>query len=119
MALWNLAIKGVLSGTVIVVSSEIAQRSTLYGALVISLPIASILAMIWLYHDTADLELVGDYASNILWLVLPSMMLFLVFPTLLRGGWNFWPAMGVGIFATVVAYAIGMWMTQFVGAIQA
>lgn len=104
--------KGVLSGTIIVASSEIAERSALYGALIISLPIASILAVIWLYRDTGNLQQVADYAGNILWLVLPSMMLFLVLPTLLRAGWDFWPAMGAGMFATVLAYAIGIWISQ-------
>jgi len=112
MAWWNLVIKGVLSGTIIVASSEIAQRSTLFGALVISLPVASILAIIWLYRDTADLELVSEYAGNILWLVLPSMMLFFVLPAMLRAGWEFWPAIGAGMFATILAYAIGIWISQ-------
>ncbi len=69
-------VKGVLSGTIIVASSEIAERSALYGALIISLPIASILAVVWLYHDTGDLGQVADYAGSILWLVLPSLVLF-------------------------------------------
>ncbi|HJN54963.1 MAG TPA: DUF3147 family protein [Candidatus Poseidoniales archaeon] len=115
MAWWNLVVKGVLSGTIIVASSEIAERSALYGALIISLPIASILAVVWLYHDTGDLGQVADYAGSILWLVLPSLVLFIVLPGLLRAGWEFWPALGAGIVATVITYVIGMWLAQSMG----
>ena len=50
----NLAGKGLFSGAVIVTASEIAKRSAVFGALVISLPLASIMSMTWLYNDTED-----------------------------------------------------------------
>jgi len=38
----------------IVVISEIAKRSSFFGALLASIPLVSVLAMLWLYIDTKD-----------------------------------------------------------------
>ncbi len=104
----NLLGKGIFSGAVIVAASELAKKSTIFGALVISLPLASIMSMTWLYNDTKDNEQVADFAESILWLVIPSMVLFLILPFLLRRGWEFEYAMGIGIVLTIMAYAAGI-----------
>ena len=84
----NLAGKGLFSGAVIVAASEIAKKSAVFGALVISLPLASIMSLTWLYNDTKDTAQVADFAESILWLVIPAMLLFMVLPYLLRRGWG-------------------------------
>jgi cobalamin synthase len=112
---FNLAGKALFSGAVIVTASEIAKRSAVFGALVISLPLASIMSMTWLYNDTEDTAQVADFAESILWLVIPSMLLFLILPFLLRRGWGFEASMAVGIVATIAAYGIGMWAAQTFG----
>ena len=111
----NLLGKGLFSGAVIVTASEIAKRTTVFGAMVISLPLASIMSMTWLYNDTKDTAQVADFAESILWLVIPSMSLFLILPFLLRRGWEFEPAMGVGIVLTILAYAVGAVLAKSVG----
>ena len=108
----NLAGKGVFSGAVMVTASELAKRSVVFGALVISLPLASIMSMTWLYNDTKDTAQVADFAESILWLVIPAMLLFIVLPYLLRRGWGFEAAMAVGIVATIMAYGLGVWAAQ-------
>lgn len=80
-----------------------------------SIPLVSILAMIWLHNDTRDTEKVADFAEGVLWLVIPSLVLFIALPTLLRRGTEFWPAMGVAVGLTVVAYLIGLWIANKVG----
>ena len=84
----NLIGKGLFSGAVIVTASEIAKKSTIFGALVISLPLASIMSMTWLYNDTKDTSQVADFAESILWLVIPSLVLFVALPFLLRRAGN-------------------------------
>ena len=111
----NLLGKGLFSGAVIVTASEIAKRTTVFGAMVISLPLASIMSMTWLYNDTKDTAQVADFAESILWLVIPSMSLFLVLPFLLRRGWEFELAMGVGIVLTILAYTVGAVLAKSVG----
>ena len=111
----NLLTKGLFSGAVIVAASELAKRTTVFGALVISLPLASIMSMTWLYNDTKDTVQVADFAESVLWLVIPSMTLFLVLPFLLRRGWEFESAMVVGIILTVIAYAVGVVLAKSIG----
>lgn len=88
----------------VVAVSEAAKRSTLLGALIASLPLTSLLAMIWLYVDTGDAEKVASLASSILWLVLPSLILFIVLPVLIRLGWGFWPSLAMASALTVAGY---------------
>ena len=114
----NLLSKGIFSGAVIVAASELAKKSTIFGALVISLPLASIMSMTWLYNDTKDNEQVADFAESILWLVIPSMVLFLTLPFLLRRGWEFESAMGVGIVLTIIAYAAGIGIAKSFGSVS-
>ena len=115
MSWLNLLGKGLFSGAVIVAASELAKRTTVFGALVISLPLASIMSMTWLYNDTKDTVQVADFAESVLWLVIPSMTLFLVLPFLLRRGWEFEAAMVVGIILTVIAYAVGVVLAKSIG----
>ena len=114
----NLLGKGIFSGAVIVAASELAKKSTIFGALVISLPLASIMSMTWLYNDTKDNEQVADFAESILWLVIPSMVLFLILPFLLRRGWEFESAMGLGIVLTIMAYAAGIGIAKSFGSVS-
>lgn len=99
-----LVVKVLLTAIIVVAVSELGKRSTLAGALLASLPLTSLLALIWLYHDTADATQAADLARGIFWLVLPSLAFFVVFPLGVRAGWSFWPAMGAGIVATLAAY---------------
>ncbi|MDG1551820.1 MAG: DUF3147 family protein [Candidatus Poseidoniaceae archaeon] len=104
--------RGLFSGAVIVAAGEVAKKSTIYGAIIISIPLASIMSMIWLYNDTKDTSKVADYADGILWLVIPSLLLFIITPHLLRKDWSFEAAMGVGILATIIAYLIGVYFAS-------
>jgi hypothetical protein len=99
-----LTFKILVSALVIVAVSEIAKRSTLFGALIASLPLTSILAMVWLYEDTKDAARVAKLSSEILWLVAPSLLLFAVLPILIKRGVAFYSALGVSAACTAIAY---------------
>lgn len=97
-------IKVLISALLIAAVSEIARRSSLLGALLASLPVTSLLAFMWLYRETGDTEKVAALSADIFWLVLPSLVLFLLLPVLLRQGWNFWASLGISSAATAIAY---------------
>ena len=99
-------IKILLSSLVIVAVSEIAKRSSLLGALLASLPLTSLLAFVWLYLDTGDVQKVASLSSDIFWLVLPSLPLFLVLPILIKMGWGFWLSLATGALATAACYGV-------------
>ncbi len=97
-------VKLLITVVLVVLVSELAKRSTLYGALLASVPLVSVLAMIWLYVDTRDTARVAALSGSIFWLVLPSLALFVVLPVLLKAGVNFYLSMAIGIAATVFCY---------------
>ncbi|HZM35696.1 MAG TPA: DUF3147 family protein [Burkholderiales bacterium] len=102
-----LALKGLLSGAIVLIVSEVAKRSPALGALIVSLPLVSILAMIWLHHEARDVPRLAAHAEATFWYVLPSLPMFLVLPALLRHGWNFYPSLGLCVVLTAVLY-LGM-----------
>ena len=110
-----LAIKAVLSGVIIAAISEIAKRSPAAGALVASLPLVSILGMIWLWRDTHDAERMAAHAGATFWYVLPSLPMFLIMPWLLRQGVGFWPALSVGCVITILLYLAILWIAARLG----
>jgi hypothetical protein len=77
-------VKILLTTGLIVAISEVSKRSSFFGGLLASLPLVSFLAMIWLYLDTRDASKVASLATNIFWLVLPSLVFFAVLPALLK-----------------------------------
>lgn len=99
-----LAIKTVLSALIIVAVSEIAKRSPGLAALIASLPLISVLGMVWLWRDTGDTVRLAAHAEATFWYVLPSLPMFLVIPVMLRAGFNFYLALGIGIAITIALY---------------
>jgi hypothetical protein len=105
-----LAAKALLSGVIIAAVSEIAKRSPSLGALILSLPLVSILAFIWLWRDTSDTERIAALSQSTFWLVLPTLPMFLVLPALLRSGAGFWAALGLSCLLTIALYMLMAWM---------
>ena len=100
----QFAIKIFVSAFVIAGVSELAKRFTLVSAILASLPLTSILAMIWLYRDTQDIQRVSSLSRGIFWAVLPSLIFFLVFPFFLKSGLKFWFALVLSSGIMFIAY---------------
>jgi hypothetical protein len=107
--MFYFVIKCALSGLIIAVVSEVAKRSPAFGALIVSLPLVSLLGILWLWRDTGDVERIASHAESTFWYVLPSLPMFLVLPAMLRAGINFWPSMGASCAVTVILYFITAW----------
>jgi len=105
-----LIIKALLSGIIVMIVSEVARRSPGLGGLIASLPLVSILGIIWLWRDTSDIERIAAHAEATFWFVLPSLPMFLVFPAMLRNGIEFWIALAAGCALTIVLYLITFWL---------
>jgi hypothetical protein len=104
-----LLIKAGLSGLIIAIASEVARRYPGWGALVASLPLISILGIIWLWHDTRDSHRIADHAQATFWFVLPSLPMFLLVPMMLRRGLSFWPSLLIGCAVTMLLYVATTW----------
>ena len=111
--MFYLFIKSALSGVIIMLVSEVsevAKRSTSAGALIASLPLVSVLGMLWLWRDTHDVERLAAHSSATFWYVLPSLPMFLVLPLLLRSGIGFYAAMAVACLMTMLLYVIMVYL---------
>lgn len=97
-------IKIVLSAVLITLISEVAKRSSFWGAILASLPFISILAFLFLYVETKDVEKISSLSIDIFWLVIPSLVLFVSLPMLLKKGISFYPALGLSCILTIGAY---------------
>ena len=104
-----LAVKAALSGIVIAIVSEVARRSPTLGALIVSLPLISILGILWLWHDTSDAERIAAHAQSTFWYVLPTLPMFLMMPTMLRHGIGFWPTLATCCALTLALYLVTIW----------
>jgi hypothetical protein len=97
-------LKALISGAIVATVSETAKRSPAMGALIASLPIVSVLGMLWLWHETKDTERLASHAESTFWYVLPSLPMFLVLPALLRHGVQFHLALALCCILTAVLY---------------
>ena len=104
-----LAAKALLSGLLIAAIAEIGRKFPAGGALVASLPLVSVLGMIWLWRDTHDPARMADHVGATLWYIAPSVPMFLLIPWLLRHGTGFWTALGLGCALTFLLYLGMIW----------
>ena len=102
MAYYTLKI--IITTLLIVAISEISKRSTFVGAILASVPIVSVLAMIWLYVDTKDISKVSSLSTSVFWLVLPSLVLFVTLPLLLKQNIDFYISISISTFVTILSY---------------
>lgn len=109
------ALKALVSGIIVAIVSEVTKRSPAFGALVASLPIVSILAMVWLWHETGDTKRIADHSEATFWFVLPSLPMFLVFPMLLRSGLQFYIALALSCIMTIILYFMMIWVLRKFG----
>jgi hypothetical protein len=110
-----LLLKAALSGIIIAIVSEVARRAPGLGALIASLPLISVVGMIWLWRDTEDTARMADHAFATFWFVLPSLPMFLAIPLLLNRGVGFWPALAIGCAMTVALYLAMVWVLGHFG----
>lgn len=99
----------------VVLISEIAKRSSFVAAVLASVPMVSVLAMLWLYIDTKDISKVSSLSSSIFWLVIPSLALFVTLPLLLKLGVNFYLSISFSIAVTILSYWFMIWMLNYFG----
>ena len=110
-----LIVKALISGALIAIASTLAKHYPGFGALIASLPLVSVLGMIWLWNDKPDAANMAAHAGATFWYVLPSLPMFLMIPALLRHGVGFWIALMLGCGLTIVLYAMMTWIAPRFG----
>ena len=110
-----LIVKAGLSGILIAIVSQVAKRYPGFGALIASLPLVSVLGMIWLWRDKPDVPNMAAHVQATFWFVLPSLPMFLLIPWLLRNGMSFWLSLAIGCALTIALYLGMTWLGPRIG----
>ena len=109
MALLDMRVVPIINENDVVAVDEIGEKfgdNDRLSALIIALPLVSMLAMIWMRSGGQDNERIANHAESTFWFVLPTLPMFLILPWLLRHGWGFWPSLGVCCAVTVVLFRL-------------
>jgi len=110
-----LIIKTLITAMVVVVASEVAKRSSFFAGIIISIPLTTFLALMWLYWETNSQEKVIALTHSTLMMVIPSLSFFIFLPILLKNNLSFFPSMFGSIFLTAICYWIFIWFIHKLG----
>lgn len=101
-----VAVKLLVSAALIVLISEVAKLNATLGGLIKSLPLVSLIALVWLYVETQDTARIAELSISTFWFVLPTLPMFLVLPWLLKRGMAFFPALGLAVLVMLAGYVL-------------
>ncbi len=103
-------VKIVLTAVIILLVTKLQLVSDKLSALLIALPLTSILAMLWMRHESkvpdeaTRIESIANHAYYTFWFVLPTLPMFLVIPWMLRKGYGFYLTLGVNALLTTALF---------------
>ena len=94
-------VKLLITAAIIVIVTKIQLFNDKLSALLIALPITSLVAMAWMQVEKpGEPERIANHAASTFWWVVPTLPMFLILPWMLRHGWGFWTALGVNCLLT-------------------
>ena len=99
-----LILKTIISAIILVIVSEIAKKSSFLAAFIISIPLTSLLAFIWIYFETKNIDKIINLSYITLLMVIPSLAFFLVLPIMLKIKYNFTISILFAIIITSIFY---------------
>lgn len=110
MVVWNI-LRVVIAAATIVAVAELSKRFPRYGALLLSLPLVSILAFTFSWFQYHDQPAISKLAKETIILVVLGLPFFV--PLALSGqlGIGFWTSMASGV--VLASIAIGAWLLFF------
>ena len=111
----HIFLKFIITSGIIILVSEISKKSSFIGGIVASIPLISVLSMIWLYIDSRDIEKIKNLSTSIFWMVIPSLVLFLSIPILINIGFNFWYSLIIAIILTIAFYLLTIFILSHYG----
>ncbi len=97
-------LKLLTSAILIALASELAKKNPKLGGLIVSLPLTTILAVMWLYIDTSSIDKVVKMLWDTLIFLIPSLAFFFTLIFLLKIGTSFFISFVVSILSTILAY---------------
>ncbi len=108
-------LKTAISALLIALISSVSKTYPGFGGLIASLPLVSVLGMMWLWLEKPDADLMASHVESTFWFVLPSLPMFLVIPAIMRRGLPFWSSLAVGCVLTIGLYSLMIWLAPKIG----
>ena len=102
-----MIVKAQISAVVIVAVAESSGRVPRLGALLLTLPIVSILAFIMTWNKDHEMSTITQLARETLVLVPLGLPFFMPFAFANRTGMTFWPSFALGVI--LASLTIGAW----------
>jgi hypothetical protein len=99
-------VKLLLTAVIILIVTKIQLVSDRLSAVLIALPLTSLLAMIWMHGGGQSPQRIANHAEGTFWFVLPTLPMFLILPWMLRHQWNFWLALLANCLITAALFWI-------------
>ena len=103
-------VKLFVTAAIILLVTKIQLVSDRLSALLIALPLTSLIAMMWMYHDGQSSQRLANHSEGTFWFVLPTLPMFLILPWMLRSGIGFWTSLAANCGITVILF----WVTVVV-----
>ena len=107
------ALKALLAGLIIAFSSWIAGQNPRMAGYIIALPIASLIAIAFVYFEYSSVEKTILYAKSILVAIPVSYLFFLPFFLAKQFNMNFWLIYGSGIILLTLGFFIHKYFANF------
>lgn len=108
-----LFVKIVISALLIAFATEVARYNRILAAMIISLPLTSVISFVWIFLDLKDTDKLSKMSMDIFWLVFLSLPFFLAFSYLLRMQYSFWMALGLSCLLLMILYLGVMFLRSY------
>ncbi len=106
---WTI-VRGLIAGLVVIGVSELSKTSPRLGALLLTLPLVSILAFVATWSATGEISTIARLARETLFLVPLGLPFFVPLAFADRWRMSFWPAFSVGVLLATCAIALWFWL---------
>lgn len=105
--MWMTLIRGIIAGAVVIGVTEISRKYPRAGALLLTLPLVSILAFLMTWTKLQDLPSISRLAKETLVLVPLGLPFFVPLAFADRWHLDYWPAFSLGV--VLASVTIGLW----------
>jgi hypothetical protein len=110
MAWWQNIVRVAIAASIIVAVAELSRRYPRAGAVLLSLPLVSILAFLFGWFQHHDLPAISKVANETLILVPLGLPFFLPLAFAERFGLSFWMALSSGLLLASVTIGAWLWL---------
>lgn len=98
-------VKVLISAVIIATVTKLSEKTPVGGALLKSLPLTSFLVFFFMKYEGRTNKEIANMSWDILYLVIPSLILFIIFPILLNKGWSYYSSLALSTVIMCMGYA--------------